>query len=117
MDVIIPTQSSTYLGKKVLKQNLCFPVDPVGGVNVTSAVQLPIILLLSPEVKRWRSSVGPCVCFIEGLKRYFKLMFQQFYNTALVNDIKRKSKLLEKSLKIISIELLPILVLCEGLVF
>jgi hypothetical protein len=44
-------------------------------------------------------------------------MFQQFYNTALVNDIKRKSKLLEKSLKIISIELLPILVLCEGLVF
>ena len=98
MDVIFPTQSSTYLGKNVLKQNLCFPVDPVGGVNVTSAVQLPIILLLSPEVKRWRSSVGPCVCFIEGLKRYFKLMFWQFYNIALVHDIKRKSKLLKKSL-------------------
>jgi hypothetical protein len=50
LDVIFPTQSSTYLGKNVLKQNLCFPVDPVGGVNVTSAVQLPITLLLSSEV-------------------------------------------------------------------
>ncbi|CAG2188546.1 unnamed protein product [Mytilus edulis] len=65
---LLPAKSELVYTRYVLKQNLYFPVDPKGGVNVTSAVQLPINLELSAFVKRWRSSVGPCVCITEGLK-------------------------------------------------